>query len=329
MHFVPLQYDGPFFFMALADFSSVKKKCLFSGGHLFWLPVASLIQSNCYFECDAFLTAPVWWTMNFMTSTEFYLFFHVEVFGFERWYFFVFCHARLLNCFFFWLWCVSYRSSMMDLNFHGISFFLAPSRSVCFLEGICSGCLLPSWVNQIVVLSMMQFLPLQYDGPWFFWHQLSSSFSFTLKILGLEGGIFLLSSLQGRPIVFSSDCDAFRTALVWWTLFFMASHDFRSVKKKCLFSGGHLFWLTVASLIQSNCYFECDAILTAPVWWTMIFMTSTEFYLFFHVEDFGFERWYFFAFCHARLLNRFFFWLWCVSYRSSMMDLDFHGLSWF
>ena len=105
--------------------------------------------------------------------------------------FFAFIHARRLSCFVFWMWWNSYRASMMDLNFHGISFFLVPSkRCVGFLVGICSGSLLPPWFNQIVLLNVRQFVPLQYDLPWFLWHQLSCSFSFTLKVLGLECGVF-------------------------------------------------------------------------------------------------------------------------------------------
>ena len=68
------------------------------------------------------------------------------------------------------------------------------------------------------------------------------------------------------------ECDAVRTAPVWWTLIFMVLADFSSVKKKCWFSGGHLIWLPVATMIQSKRYFDCDAFLTAPVWWTVIFI---------------------------------------------------------
>ena len=143
---------------------------------------------------------------------------------------------------FFWMWCISCRSSVTGHDFYVINWVLA---------------LLP-WCTFAV---------------WRWWCF----------------GFFHARLLNP----FSSGCDAFRTAPVWWTLFFMALADFSSVKKKCLFSGGHLFWLPVANMIQSKWSFECDAYRTAPVWLTMIFMTSTEFQLFFHVEDFGFAMCYF------------------------------------
>ena len=151
----------------------------------------------------------------------------------------------------------------------------------------------------------MHIVPLQYDLPWFLWHQLSPSFSFTLKILGLKSGIFLLCSLQGCSVVFSSDCDAFRTAPVWWTLIFMALPDFSSVKKKCCFSGGHLFWLPVAFMIQSKCSFECDAYRTAPVRRTMFFYDINWDLAFLSRWRFWVCKVVFFAFFHARLLNLF------------------------
>ena len=127
------------------------------------------------------------------------------------------------------------------------------------------------------LLNVMHFVPLQYDGPWFFYVinwvlALLSWWTFAVWRWWCFG--FFLARLLNP---FSSGCDAFRTAPVWWTLFFMALADFNSVKKKCLLSGGHLFWLPVANMIQSKCSFECDAIRTAPVWLTMIFMTSAEF----------------------------------------------------
>ena len=36
-----------------------------------------------------------------------------------------------------------------------------------------------------------------------------------------------------------------------------------------------------------------------------------------------------FCFLPCKAAKLFFFWLWCISYRSSMMDLVFHGITWF
>ena len=166
----------------------------------------------------------------------------------------------------------------MDLNFHGISFFIVPSkRCVGFLEGICSGSVLPPWFNQSVLLNVRLFVPLQFDLPWFLWHQLSCSFSFTLKILGLECGVFFCFHPCKAVKLFYLLNDEIRTGPVWWTLIFMALADFSSVKKKCWFSGGHLFWLPVATMIQIKCSFKYGAFRTTPVWWAIILMPLTEF----------------------------------------------------
>ena len=145
-----------------------------------------MIQSKCSFECDAYRTAPVRRTMFFYDINW-------DLAFLSRWRFWVwrvvlFCFLPCKTAKLFFLLIVMH---FVPLQYAGPWFLwhklnLAPSKSVCFLVGICSGCLLPPWFNQNVLLNVLQFVPLQYDLPWFLWHQLSSSFSFTLKILSLE-----------------------------------------------------------------------------------------------------------------------------------------------
>ena len=167
---------------------------------------------------------------------------------------------------FFWMWCISCRSSVTGHDFYVINWVLA----------------LLSWWTFAV---------------WRWW------------CFGFFNARLL------NP--FSSGCDGFRTAPVWWTLIFMALPDFSSVKKKCCFSGGHLFWLPVAFMIKAKFYFECDAIRTAPVRRTMFYYDINWDLAFPSRWRFWVCKVVFFCFLPCKTVKSFFFfWMWCNSYHT-------------
>ena len=131
------------------------------------------------------------------------------------------------------MWFISYRCSMMDLNFHGVSFFFSSLKKCLFSGGhlfwlpvatmIQSKC---SFECDALRTAPVLLTIIFFDINWVL------GFHSRWRFFAWKVAIFLLSSMQGCLMVFSSDCDAFRTAPVWWTLIFMALADFSSVKKK-------------------------------------------------------------------------------------------------